>query len=118
MSEYEETGMKNADKCTLPSGILHGFLCPVCISLYESEQEAMQCMKAHDELAIRDFIMSMGEKFPIEILVDRTLQGKVVEIATYKRSKIDKVGEYDESNKSRGNEEGNSKEDRGTTESN
>jgi len=113
-SEYEEAGMKNADKLTLPSGVLHGYLCPVCISLYETEGEAKQCMEAHDELSIRDFIMSMGEKFPIEILVDRTLQGKVVEIATYKRAKIDEVGEYNESNESRRSEKGNSEEDRRT----
>lgn len=113
-NEYEETGLKNADKCTLPSGVLHGYICPVCVSLYETEQEAKQCMQAHDDLAIRDFVFSLGEQFPIEILVDRTVQGKVVEIATYKRAKIDKVGEYDEPNKSRGTEERNNQEDPGT----
>jgi len=94
MSAYnDEEGIKGQERCTLPSGVLHGFVCPVCVSIYETEELALQCMKAHDEIAIKDFIFSTGEVFPLEILLERKEGKEVTEIATYKRVQVDKIGD-------------------------
>lgn len=74
-----------------PGGVLHGFLCPTCERLFETEDEAISCRESHDELGMEP-MYAVGQRFPVEITVMRVKGRKIIEIASYKREgEIQKV---------------------------
>lgn len=81
--------------CMLPEGILEGFVCPYCLKIYPTKEQAIRCKDSHEEFEI-DYIFEKGYRFPTEVLIKRIIGVDVVEIGTYK---LEKVEELDENGK-------------------
>lgn len=70
------------------------FQCVGCGTTYDSKKEAEACFD-NDSMKIPTFleerISSIGEVFPIEIILKRIEGSTIVEICTYEKKKIEKV---------------------------
>ena len=82
--------LEDLKKFETPKGVLKGFLCPVCWTLFEAEDLAVLCMESHDEL-LPELIFQTGDRFPIEVIVKRLKGEEITEVASYERKKIEKV---------------------------
>lgn len=70
------------------------FQCVGCGGYYESKEEAEACFD-QDSMKIPTFleerIASIGEVFPVEIILKRIEGSYIIEIGTYERKNIEKV---------------------------
>lgn len=73
-------------------GILKGYMCPYCVKIYPTEQEAILCKESHDEFEV-DYVFQQGHRFPVEVLIKRVKGNKITEIGTYKMSKLEILDE-------------------------
>jgi hypothetical protein len=74
------------------SGVLHGWMCPFCLKIYPSEEQAKLCKDSHDDFQI-DYLFEKGYRFPTEIIVKRVKGNQLIEIGTYIVDKVEVMNE-------------------------
>lgn len=74
------------------SGVLKGWMCPFCVRIFPSEEQAKQCKESHDDFEI-DYIFEKGYRFPAEIIVKRVKGNVLIEVGTYTIKKVEVMDE-------------------------
>lgn len=69
---------------------VHGYQCMFCGEIYATKAEAELCWERHTTFEMEP-LFTLGEEFPIEILVKKVEGDKYTEIATYELKKKEKV---------------------------
>jgi len=72
------------------TGLYKGWICPTCFSIYPNKEQAIYCRNSHEELE-EDYYFEIGSPFPAVITITRKIGNQVVEIASYKRTSVEKV---------------------------
>lgn len=76
--------------CMRKEGVLEGFICPFCFKVFSKIELAILCKESHDELEV-DYVFTAGNRFPVEVIVKRMKGTEMVEVATYKIEKVEKI---------------------------
>jgi len=69
---------------------VHGWRCNFCGEIYPTKEEAEKCWERHIMFET-DYVFTLGEEFPVEVIVRKIEGDRIVEVATYTLSKKEKV---------------------------